>query len=168
MRYLKNRTLARPRHGAPGGVWMLLAVLLAVMLCISECAAEEKDAAAPELFSHKTHAPLKLPCARCHTGVTSGQRARFPALAECAVCHTAMTKSEPAFPRKPGFRLPDFVYFSHQVHTTAKADCARCHGNVTEMHQVTSAVTMNMKFCVDCHTETKASNECYVCHELGQ
>jgi hypothetical protein len=29
-------------------------------------------------------------------------------------------------------------------------------------------VVHNMKTCMNCHKQRKASNECHVCHELGQ
>jgi hypothetical protein len=33
---------------------------------------------------------------------------------------------------------------------------------------VTLEVPPKMKMCVDCHRETKASIECFICHEIGQ
>ncbi len=120
------------------------------------------------VFSHKTHAPLKMACVKCHAGSLGGERARFPALDTCTVCHTTMTPQQADFPTRRVFRMPDFVNFSHKVHADAKAECARCHGNVASMHTVTPAVEMKMKFCVDCHKETEAAVDCFVCHELGQ
>jgi hypothetical protein len=159
-----------PTNSRPARMWMSGVLLLLALLPfgLQPDAAAEDEVAGAVAFSHKTHAPLKIPCGRCHAGATTGDRAGFPALDACRVCHTAMTTEQARFPVSRVFRLPDFVYFSHQIHAGAKADCGRCHGNVNAMAKVTPEVTMNMKFCVDCHTETKAPAECYVCHELGQ
>ncbi len=119
-------------------------------------------------FSHKTHAPLKMPCTKCHTGAQKAAGAGFPGEEECKVCHTAFTAAQTKFPTKRVYRLPDFVFFSHKVHLDAKAECARCHGNVNATAAVTLAVPPTMTMCVDCHRETKASIECFVCHEIGQ
>ena len=72
-------------------------------------------------FSHKTHAVLRMPCTKCHAVAGKGVAAGFPGEAECKVCHTAFTAAQTKFPTKRIYRLPDFVFFSHKVHTDAKA-----------------------------------------------
>lgn len=119
-------------------------------------------------FSHKTHAPLRMPCAKCHAVAGKGVAAGFPGEAECKVCHTKFSAAQTKFPTKRVYRLPDFVFFSHKVHLDAKAECARCHGDVNATPAVTLAVPPTMKMCVDCHRETKASIDCFICHEIGQ
>lgn len=142
-----------------------MALLLGAAACLASTALRSQVVS--PAFSHKTHAPLKMACTKCHTGAEVGERARFPEIAACAVCHPAIPR-QVTFPTRRVFRLPDFVSFSHKVHLAAKAECARCHGDVAAMQQVRAAVEMKMKFCVDCHTETKAAVDCFVCHELGQ
>lgn len=134
-----------------------------VLLLIASWAQEPQSR-----FSHKTHAPLKLTCVQCHSGAREGERARFPGRAACLVCHPGMPATATTFPSRRAFALPDFVYFSHKLHLAAKAECAKCHGDVAATHQVNNELEMKMKFCVDCHTETKAPVDCFVCHELGQ
>lgn len=143
-----------------------LTIFLALLVYAAPCpawAAEDGPR-----FSHKAHAPLRMPCTKCHAVAGKGVAAGFPGEAECKVCHTAFTAAQTAFPTKRVYRLPDFVFFSHKVHLDAKADCARCHGNVNASATVTLEVPPKMKMCVDCHRETKASIECFICHEIGQ
>lgn len=65
--------------------------------------------------------------------------------------------------------MRDFIFFSHVRHVSdAKVECARCHGDVTKADTVTLEVEHTMRSCMDCHRERKATNECNVCHELGQ
>ncbi len=119
-------------------------------------------------FSHKTHAPLRMACTKCHSMDGKGGVAGYPGEAECKVCHTKFTAAETTFPTTRVYRLPDFVFFSHRVHADAKAPCARCHGDVSASDTVKLEVPPFMKMCVDCHRETKASIDCFVCHEIGQ
>jgi len=146
-------------------------IVLAMLGFRGEQIASAQDAATeqtPSQFSHLTHAPLKMKCTKCHTGAETGESARFPAAESCVVCHTKFGAAQTTFPTKRAFHIPDFVIFSHQVHADAKAGCGTCHGNVEAAHQVVGEPVMRMKFCVDCHKETKASAECHICHDLGQ
>ena len=140
-------------------LWLLLAVLAVLTVSAQDT---------PSRFSHKTHAPLKQPCTQCHAMSGKGSAAGFPGEAQCKVCHTQFTAAQRTFPTKRVYRLPDFVFFSHGVHVTAKAECFRCHGDVTEADAVRLTVPPTMKMCVDCHKETRASVECFLCHEIGQ
>ena len=77
----------------------------------------------------------------------------------------AAAKEKKPIPWVPVYRLPAFVYFSHRVHTEAGAACETCHGPVRERDVITKEVVLDMRFCVACHTATKAHNECTTCHE---
>jgi c(7)-type cytochrome triheme protein len=64
------------------------------------------------------------------------------------------------------YRLPEFVYFSHRVHTAkAGVSCETCHGPVRERDVIAKEVVLNMRACMACHTEKKARNDCSTCHE---
>jgi c(7)-type cytochrome triheme protein len=63
------------------------------------------------------------------------------------------------------YQLPTYVYFSHRVHTAARAACDTCHGPVQERSVITKEVVHNMKSCMACHAATKARNDCKACHE---
>jgi hypothetical protein len=126
-------------------------------------------ASAQETFSHKRHAPLKLKCATCHTGVERVEKASFPKADQCKVCHPAADWKQPTVPSQRVYTLRDFVVFSHARHVVAaKIECVRCHGDVAKSDTVTLEVDHNMKSCMACHKERGATNACNVCHELGQ
>lgn len=118
----------------------------------------------PPAFSHKVHAPLKYPCAKCHAG--KGDAARFPTAADCQVCHPA--RATPAFPTSRVYKLPDVVIFSHARHAAAKVACVSCHGEVNRYDRLKVELPTTMKACVDCHKKGGATVVCRACHELGQ
>ncbi|MEO7650940.1 MAG: cytochrome c3 family protein [Bryobacteraceae bacterium] len=134
-------------------------------------------------FSHKKHQALKIECVFCHATVDKSERAGFPAAQKCMVCHAQLPKSGEAlealaaaastpgaklFPSHRVYRLPDFVFFGHARHGTAKVECQSCHGPVMERETLTREVPTTMKTCVDCHKASHASITCTICHELGQ
>ncbi len=62
------------------------------------------------------------------------------------------------------YTLPDFVRFTHRPHIHAGIECQSCHGPVQTMDRVVPVHEINMGFCVDCHTEKKATLDCVGCH----
>ena len=96
----------------------------------------------PIPFNHKVHAAAGLTCLGCHTIAAPGDLAGIPGAAFCMGCHHTVKKDSPliqtlkafASERKPipwvrVYKLPGFVYFSHQVHhKRARVECAVCHG----------------------------------------
>ena len=135
----------------------------------------------PVPFSHRRHAPLKLPCVNCHTGATKAERAGFPPVSNCMVCHQVILKERPAIRRLAGLprdgkafasakraTLPDFVFFSHSRHAAAEVACESCHGRVLDMDSIPPEAPRTMKACVGCHTGRKATLVCNACHELNQ
>ncbi|MDX2151743.1 MAG: cytochrome c3 family protein [Bryobacteraceae bacterium] len=132
----------------------------------------------PIPYSHKTHVALGLKCNSCHKNPDPGEAMGFPAESFCMTCHQAVKRESPhiqklaaaAKDKKPidwvrVYRLPEFVYFSHRVHTAAGAACEKCHGPVAKRDVITKEVENNMRFCMACHAETKARNDCAACHE---
>src|SRR5262245_11395069 len=117
-------------------------------------------------FAHRKHAPLKLNCATCHTGVDKQERAGFPTVAQCRSCHPTMPERK--IPSQRIYHVKDFVVFSHAVHLTAKAVCADCHGDVFATDNLTLARPTTMLACVECHKQRNATQRCNACHELGQ
>lgn len=53
--------------------------------------------------------------------------------------------------------LPDFVYFNHGTHLRVGVGCQSCHGNVTEMEEVTQAKPLSMSWCLSCHRDPDMS-----------
>ena len=47
--------------------------------------------------------------------------------------------------------LPDFVYFSHDIHVNKGIGCASCHGRVDEMPLMYEQNTLQMEWCLNCH-----------------
>ena len=73
-------------------------------------------------------------------------------------------------------RLPEYVMFRHNRHVRAGLACQDCHGPVEEMDKVTltkdtvwwpwllPAQKLEMGWCLDCHRQSGASQDCYTCH----
>ena len=130
----------------------------------------------PLPYSHKTHLKMGLKCTECHTMPGKGEAATFPPETKCMQCHasvktesphiqklTEYAKKKEAVPWVRLYRVPEFVWFSHKVHTKV-VDCARCHGPVAERDVMTKEKPIDMNSCMSCHDEHKASNECNLCH----
>ena len=47
--------------------------------------------------------------------------------------------------------LPDYVYFSHEIHVNKGLGCANCHGRVDQMPLMYAQNTLQMEWCLDCH-----------------
>jgi len=47
--------------------------------------------------------------------------------------------------------LPDYVYFSHEIHVNKGVGCATCHGRVDQMPLMYAQNTLQMEWCLDCH-----------------
>jgi hypothetical protein len=138
-----------------------------------------------------------IPCLYCHTMPYKGRHATLPSTAVCMNCHTNVgldkewvlkmkeywDRSEP-IPWVKVHDLPDFVYFDHSAHLSAKAaagglklaafdeqgksiaPCATCHGRVDRMDVVSVTTSFNMQWCLDCHRQPSinAPTDCITCH----
>ena len=132
----------------------------------------------PIPYSHKTHLALGLKCAACHKNPDPGEVMGFPAETFCLTCHSAIKTDSPhiqklataARNRTPlewarVYKLPEYVYFSHRVHTSAGTSCETCHGPVRERDVITREVSLHMRDCMACHKANNARNDCSTCHE---
>jgi formate-dependent nitrite reductase cytochrome c552 subunit len=54
-------------------------------------------------------------------------------------------------------KVPDYVYFSHQVHVRRGVSCVECHGRVDQMDEVKHVKSLSMSFCLDCHRNPAAA-----------
>lgn len=133
----------------------------------------------PIPFSHRVHAGVReIDCRFCHPFVERSSRAGIPAMTKCLFCHSYIIAGHPEIAKvkesvatnKPVtwiriFWIPDHVKFSHQPHTNAGLDCARCHGDVKSMDRLIP-VDFNMGFCVTCHRQYNANLDCWLsCHK---
>lgn len=123
----------------------------------------------PVPFSHKIHAgQLGLDCTYCHTNVFESPHANIPSPQVCMNCHDPMKgnikgDSPLLAPVRDAYKtgqplqwvrvhkLPDYVYFNHQVHVNRGVSCVSCHGRIDEMETVTHQEPLSMSWCLDCH-----------------
>lgn len=135
----------------------------------------------PVPFSHKQHVSAGMSCKDCHVDAGKRDRAGLPAAEQCMLCHATIRSESPSIRElarlhqagKPlawvrVYEVPDFVFFSHASHVRAEVECAACHGPIQQRDVLAKEVSTGMTACMDCHTQKKVSNECYLCHELGQ
>lgn len=133
----------------------------------------------PLPFSHKTHvSKASLKCQDCHKIEGEGFQAGIPKESFCMGCHVAVRKESPEIQKlaalfkekKPApwvriYKVPDMVWFSHQVHAKEKGfPCDNCHGPVHERDTLFKEKPTNMTSCMACHAVHKASNGCDFCH----
>jgi Cytochrome c7 and related cytochrome c len=119
----------------------------------------------PIPFSHKHHVEgLGLQCQYCHTQVEKAAYAGIPPTKTCINCHAQIwTNAELLEPVRQSWAtgesvrwirvhdLPDFVYFSHDIHVNKGIGCASCHGRVDEMPLMYQQNTLQMEWCLNCH-----------------
>lgn len=133
----------------------------------------------PFPFTHKVHLEKELACTDCHESVERGPRAGLPSINTCMTCHQAIATEKPLIQQltamhEKGLDLPwqrvyDYtreahVRFDHAPHIRSKVECSTCHGNQAEQTVAVRAVNMDMAFCVNCHKQKQASNDCLTCH----
>lgn len=133
----------------------------------------------PFPFSHRIHLEKELVCTDCHEGVERGPRAGLPSINTCMICHSQIATDRPliqqlttmqeqgidlAWQRVYNFTREAHVRFEHAPHIRAGTECSTCHGNQAEQTVAVRAVDMDMGFCVNCHKQKQASNDCLTCH----
>lgn len=110
----------------------------------------------PLEFSHAQHVQQDIPCTKCHATPDS-----LPAAAECKACHAQMN-----FPPRIAwikvYRVAPDIIFSHAKHT--EVPCSTCHEKFTSADRWIHESRFKMSFCMDCHEDTRAPNECKTCH----
>jgi hypothetical protein len=132
----------------------------------------------PVAFSHKLHAGTrKIPCLYCHSNAERSRHATVPAMNVCMNCHTVARTDRPDIQKITALynenrpvewvrvhRVPDYVYFSHRWHVAKGIACQHCHGQVQNMERIQQVATLKMGFCISCHRQNGASQECNTCH----
>jgi len=133
----------------------------------------------PLPFPHKVHIAKKAACTDCHETVERGPIAGIPSVKTCMICHSQIATDKPLikqvtaysekgveipWQRVYGFTHGAHVRFNHAPHIRANVDCATCHGDLAQQTVAERSVNHTMGFCVDCHRQKKASNDCLTCH----
>ena len=132
----------------------------------------------PVPYSHKTHLALGLKCDSCHKNPDPGEVMSFPAETFCMNCHRSIKADSPNIQKLAAaardkqpipwvrvYKLPSYVYFSHQVHMKTGISCETCHGPVRERDVITTEIVHNMRSCIACHASKNARRDCTACHE---
>ena len=134
----------------------------------------------PIAWNHKVHIEAGLECVRCHRGAEEGVHAGMPSVQSCAGCHRreipdhpevqkamlANENGEPILWAKVNV-IPDsaMVHFNHRAHARAGVECLACHGDVAAMTVAEPVRNVaDMGWCVECHRENEASDDCLACH----
>lgn len=121
----------------------------------------------PVPFSHRHHAgDLGIDCRYCHSNVEVGPQAGLPPTETCMTCHsqiwTNASMLEPVrkslasnmpIPWTRVAKLPDYVFFRHDIHIAKGVGCENCHGRIDQMALTYRAKAFTMEFCIDCHRD---------------
>jgi hypothetical protein len=136
----------------------------------------------PIRFMHTVHVGIdSIPCAYCHFSSNVSEEAGIPPVGTCMGCHRFVQGSTDEFKTEiqkllefaadstpvPWTRVhsvPAFVQFTHKPHVRAGVACVECHGDVAAMEQVSRVASLSMGWCVTCHRERGASDDCATCH----
>jgi hypothetical protein len=164
--------------GGPGGVFTPARATLAE--ATRDFFGVRPRAEQPIPFPHKTHIEKELTCTDyCHESVTKGPVAGLPSVKTCMICHDAIATDRPliqqitnlqksgrdlAWQRVYGYPRESHVRFNHAPHIRASVECATCHGNIAQQSVAERNVDLTMGFCVNCHKDKNAPNDCLTCH----
>jgi hypothetical protein len=147
----------------------------------------------PIQFSHRHHAGVYgIDCQYCHSGTDRSAAAGVPSVQVCMGCHAQFPPSYDELEgirtlkqyweeQRPiewlqVHRSPEHVQFRHNRHMQAGFECKTCHGAVEEMDKISMisdthwwpwmlpSQTLEMGWCINCHRENNASQDCYTCH----
>jgi hypothetical protein len=134
----------------------------------------------PIEFPHVIHIEKGLTCTDyCHASVTEGPEAGLPSVNTCLICHAAIATDKPRIQQITAlaeqgldldwqrvYRFTDqaHVKFNHAPHIRASVECSTCHGDIAHQTVAQRNVNVNMGFCVNCHRENDAPNDCLTCH----
>jgi cytochrome c3-like protein len=121
----------------------------------------------PVPFSHRHHAgELGIDCRYCHTSVETAPQAGLPPTETCMTCHSQIwTNASMLAPVRQSLaehkpirwtrvaKLPDYVFFRHDIHIAKGVGCESCHGRIDQMALTYRAKAFTMEFCLGCHRD---------------
>lgn len=125
--------------------------------------------------SQAASVPAVSVCMGCHTYVKQGPSEG--SAEEIAKIHDYYNRGE-SIPWVKIHNLAEYVQFKHYKHVQAGVDCQTCHGQVQEMNRVylvpdtlvtarslyLPAAKLEMGWCMECHWERGAPDDCGACH----
>ena len=132
----------------------------------------------PIAFSHRHHVTeIGIDCQFCHTYARRSPVAGIPSVQTCVGCHRVILNEQPEIQKVlqywedeapiPWVRvhdLPDHVRFTHKRHVRAGLACEVCHGDVSQMEAAVRVESLSMGWCLSCHDNEQAPNDCLICH----
>jgi Cytochrome c7 and related cytochrome c len=134
----------------------------------------------PFEFPHNIHVGQQIACTEyCHEAVSEGPVAGLPSVRTCMGCHRTIATNRPRireitemqqsgrdfnWNRVFGYPPSSHVRFNHAPHIRANVECSTCHGNIGGQQVAQRNVEMTMGFCVNCHREREAPEDCLTCH----
>jgi len=162
----RANVLARAGLSGGIGVVLILSALYWVYLRTPAFTGVGQPVAQPVPFSHEIHAKeLGIDCRYCHTTVETSAFAGMPDTKTCMNCHSVVLTQDPRLaPVRESFQtgkaiqwntvndLPDYVYFDHSAHINKGIGCSSCHGAVDQETTMTKGASLQMGFCINCHT----------------
>ena len=121
----------------------------------------------PVPFRHRHHAgELGIDCRYCHADVETAPQAGLPPTETCMTCHSQIwTNASMLEPVRRSLaennpvqwtrvaKLPDYVFFRHDIHIAKGVGCESCHGRIDQMALTYRAKAFTMQFCLDCHRD---------------
>jgi hypothetical protein len=119
--------------------------------------------------------PAVSVCMGCHQWVKQGAS---PGSAEEIAKLQQFYERGESIPWLKIHNVPEHVKFKHFRHVNAGIECQTCHGPVEEMNRVwmvpdtklrphslwLPAAKLEMGWCMDCHLERGAADDCVACH----
>ena len=145
----------------------------------------------PIAFPHNQHSGTEpgqnnMDCQFCHFSAERSVDASIPPVDVCMGCHQVIPganlpeevdklreyyNSREPIPWVRIYKISDHAHFPHMRHVNANAaamQCQECHGEVQTMNVINSRDPLwggdNMGWCVSCHRQEGASDDCAVCH----
>ncbi|HEX9018103.1 MAG TPA: cytochrome c3 family protein [Anaerolineaceae bacterium] len=121
----------------------------------------------PVPFPHSFHVGVVgLNCRYCHESVDKSSFAGMPPTETCMSCHSIIKTSSPLLAPvrdsyKTGqpvqwnrvYKVPDYVYFNHEIHVNKGVACETCHGRVDQQATAVRVKYFYMSWCLDCHRD---------------
>ena len=170
MAQIFKRTADTWLRGIATGALLLAVALLLAALAFARSQYWDVTARTPLQpvpFSHKHHfSDDGIDCRYCHSTVETGANAGFPSTHVCMTCHSQIwTNADVLAPVRQSLaenrpidwrrvaRVPDYVYFRHDIHIAKGIACVECHGRIDRMPLTYRAKAFEMKFCLDCHRD---------------
>ena len=129
----------------------------------------------PAERSQAATVPAVSVCMGCHEHVKEGETEG--SREEIAKIHDYHARGEP-IPWVKVHNLPEYVQFKHFKHVGAGISCQTCHGQVQDMKRVylvpetrytkrsifLPTAKLEMGWCMECHLEQGAPDDCAACH----